>query len=183
MGWCAHPPGPWEDADRISLHPWEFACSVFWTSHHKQLNLSFQLDSAPISVPTDSNLLNWVRNIWQRPLWHRAPQSGREEKELFQSLLIWIRVWQQITFYNLPVWNGRCHWHAPLGGMKIIQINNYIFLSILYCRCTYSYLYLILNMKFLSWKGETFTIKIEWLYHEYFTNMYKYWQLGSNISW
>lgn len=71
---------PWEDVDRISLHPWEFARSVFLTNHHKQLNWSLQLDSAPISVPADSNLLNWVLSAQQRPLWQCATERGREEK-------------------------------------------------------------------------------------------------------
>lgn len=48
-----------------------------------------------------------------------------------------------------------------LKEKKNRKIHNYLFLSILYCRCTYNYLYFILNKKFLSWKGETFTIKIE----------------------
>lgn len=44
---------PREDADGISLPPWEFTRSVCLTNHHKQLNLSPQLDSAPIRVPAD----------------------------------------------------------------------------------------------------------------------------------
>lgn len=42
---------PWEDADRISLHPWKFTHLIFLTNHHEQLNLSLQSDSAPSSVP------------------------------------------------------------------------------------------------------------------------------------
>lgn len=160
MCWCARPwCSPQGDADRSSLHPWELStrCSLYqppWAA----CPMSHYLDSAPISAPADSNRLDWVLKVWQRPLWQLAAEAGREEKELFQwrqcswfSTGSWAHAWvtaqQHIHFQNLSISNGRHHWHPPLGRKKI-YIYNYFFLSILYCRCTYTFFFF--NKKFLS---------------------------------
>lgn len=142
------------DAYRISLHPWEFARSVFLTNYHEQLNLSLRLGSVSISVPADSNLLDWVFNAWQRPLWQCATENGGEEKAAVtlglpsQAELTWISLAANI--FLQPTY---LKWEISLTCMswkKKIKIHNYHFLSILYCRCTYNYLYFKQEIPFME---------------------------------
>lgn len=155
MCWCARPQmqppgGCWQELSA----PLGVVHTLFsrpTTASSLTCPVSHYLDSAPISAPADSNRLDWVLKVWQRPLWQLAAEAGREEKELFQWLQClwfstgswahaWVTVQQHIHFHNLSISNGRHYWHPPLGR-KEICIYNYLFLSILYCRCTYTFFF------------------------------------------
>lgn len=113
MRWCARPwCSPQGDADRSSLHPWELStrCSLYqppWAA----CPMSHYLDSAPISAPADSNRLDWVLKVWQRPLWQLAAEAGREEKKLFQ--------WRQCSWFSTGSWA-----HAWVTAQQHIHFQN-----------------------------------------------------------